>query len=114
MRITITVGSKTFAAEIEDSATGRAFVERLPMTFEMSELNGNEKYFYLNKPLPVNAVHRPVIEAGDIMLYGDSCIVLFYGRAGGYSYTRIGRLVQTEGLAAAAGSAGIRVAFEIQ
>jgi hypothetical protein len=46
------------------------------------------------------------------MLYGSNCIVLFYGSAGGYSYTRIGKLVSTAGLAAAVGSGSASVTFE--
>ena len=46
------------------------------------------------------------------MLYGNNCVVLFYGTAGGYSYTRIGRLRQTEGLADALGNGGVTVSFE--
>lgn len=45
------------------------------------------------------------------MLYGNSCIVLFYGQAGGYSYTRLGKLKGTEGLASAVGSGSINVTF---
>lgn len=51
MEINITIGGKTFVAEIEDTETGRAFVSRLPMTLSMSELNGNEKYYYLDESL---------------------------------------------------------------
>lgn len=49
--------------------------------------------------------------AGDIMLYSGNCIVLFYGPAGGYSYTRIGRLQSAAGLAAALGSGTVTVVF---
>lgn len=111
--INIIIGNKTFVAEIEDTETGRAFVNRLPMTLNMSELNGNEKYYYLNESLPTNAQHYNTIEAGDLMLYGNSCIVLFYGKAGGYSYTRLGKLKQTDGLANAVGSGSVNVTFEV-
>ena len=111
--ITITIGGKTFAAEIEDTETGRAFVSSLPMTIDMSELNGNEKYHYLNSSLPTNAKHYSTIEPGDLMLYGNSCIVLFYGKAGGYSYTRLGKLKQTEGLAEAVGRSSVSVTFQL-
>ena len=110
--INITVGGKTFAAEIEDTETGRAFLDRLPMTLDMSELNGNEKYHYLSESLPTNARHYNTIEPGDLMLYGSTCVVLFYGKAGGYSYTRLGRLKQTDGLAAAVGRGSVSVTFE--
>ena len=113
MEINITIGSKTFAAEIEDTETGRAFVSRLPLTLTMSELNGNEKYYYLNESLPTNAQHYDVIETGDLMLYGNACVVLFYGKAGGYSYTRLGKLKQTDGLAEAVGRGSVSVTFEV-
>ena len=111
--INITIGNKTFVADIENTETGRAFVSRLPMTLNMSELNGNEKYYYLNESLPTNAQHYNTIETGDLMLYGNSCIVLFYGKAGGYSYTRLGKLKQTDGLANAVGSGSVSIKFEV-
>ena len=113
MDINITIDGKTFVAEIEDTETGRAFAGRLPMTLNMSELNGNEKYYYLNESLPTAAQYYGTIQAGDLMLYGNSCIVLFYGQAGGYSYTRIGKLKSTEGLAVAVGSGSVSVTFSL-
>ena len=111
MEINITIGSKTFVAEIEDTETGRAFLSLLPMRLNMSELNGNEKYYYLDKSLPTSSRHYDTIHAGDLMLYGGSCVVLFYGQAGGYSYTRLGKLKSTEGLASAVGSGNADVTF---
>lgn len=111
MDINITIGGKTFVAEIEDTETGRAFVSRLPMTLSMSELNGNEKYYYLDESLPTASQYYDKIQAGDLMLYGNSCVVLFYGQAGGYSYTRLGKLKSTEGLASAVGSGSVSVTF---
>ena len=109
--ITISVGGTRFAAVVENTETGRAFLEKLPLTISMNELNGNEKYCY-GVTLPTNASHCDAIAAGDLMLYGSDCLVLFYGAAGGYSYTRIGRLVSTDGLADALGSGDATVTFE--
>ena len=109
--ISVSVGGKRFAAVVENTATGRAFLEKLPLTISMNELNGNEKYCY-GVTLPTNASHCDAIAAGDLMLYGSDCLVLFYGAAGGYSYTRIGRLVSTDGLAEALGSGDATVTFE--
>ena len=109
--IVVAVGGKRFAALVEDSATGRAFLEKLPLTLDMQELNGNEKYRY-GVALPSVAEYCATIAEGDLMLYGSNCLVLFYGTAGGYSYTRVGRLVSTDGLAAAVGSGTATVAFE--
>lgn len=111
--INIIIGGKTFVAEIEDTEAGQAFISLLPMTLNMSELNGNEKYYYLNESLPTSAQHYNTIEAGDLMLYGNTCVVLFYGKAGGYSYTRLGKLKQTDGLAEAVGTGSVNVTFEV-
>ena len=109
--IVVSVGGKSFTAKIEDSETGRAFMEKLPLTLSMTELNGNEKYCY-GVTLPTASKYYSTIEAGDLMLYGSNCIVLFYGSAGGYSYTRIGKLTATDGLAAAVGSGTASVTFD--
>ena len=111
MTITITVGSQVFKADIEDTETGRAFLGKLPLTLDMSELNGNEKYCY-GVSLPKDDKYYNSIAAGDLMLYSGNCIVLFYGPAGGYSYTRIGKLVSTEGLKEALGTGSVKVTFE--
>ena len=110
MTITITVGSKVFKADIENSETGKAFIGKLPLTLEMSELNGNEKYSY-GVSLPKDDKYYNSIAAGDLMLYSGNCIVLFYGPAGGYSYTRIGKLTSTVGLKDALGTQSVKVSF---
>ena len=109
--IVISIAGKKFIAEIEDTVTGKAFVEKLPLTLEMSELNGNEKYCY-GVTLPTAARRYDTIEAGDLMLYGSNCVVLFYDTAGGYSYTRIGKIKSTNGLASALGKGAVSVTFE--
>ena len=111
MTISIKAGGKTFKADIQDSETGRAFLAKLPFTLDMSELNGNEKYCY-GVTLPRADKYFGSIAAGDLMLYSGQCIVLFYGPAGGYSYTRIGKLQSTDGLAAALGDGSVSVRFE--
>ena len=111
MTIQIIAGGKTFIAKIEDSEAGKAFISKLPLTLEMNELNGNEKYCY-GVSLPRSDHYFGSIDAGDLMLYSGNCIVLFYGSAGGYSYTRIGKLESTDGLAAALGNGSVSVRFE--
>ena len=113
MKVKITVGGKAFTAEIEDSQTGKAFLDKLPLTLDMSELNGNEKYCY-GVSLPRNDQHYGSIVPGDLMLYSGNCLVLFYGAAGGYSYTRVGKIADTTGLAEAVGKGSVTVIFEQQ
>ena len=111
--INIIVGSKTFIATLADSETGEAFAALLPLSVTMNELNGNEKYHYLNSSLPTAAYQPGTIHAGDLMLYGNNCVVLFYETFNSsYSYTRIGAIDNPSGLAAALGSGNVSVRFE--
>lgn len=88
------------------------FAEMLPLTLDMSELNGNEKYFYLDSDLPAMAEPVGDIRNGDFMLYGANCLVLFYDSfSTGYSYTSLGRVENPEGLSAALGSGGAVITF---
>lgn len=110
--ITLTIHGTSFAVTLEDNEAARAFAARLPLTLDMSELNGNEKYFYLDESLPTASYRPGTIQTGDLMLYGSSCVVLFYQTfTSGYSYTRLGRVTNPEGLAAALGSGSVKVSF---
>jgi len=113
MSINVIVGNKTFTATLADSETGRAFAQLLPMTATMNELNGNEKYHYLDSSLPTDSYQPGTIQAGDLMLYGNSCVVLFYKTfSSSYSYTRIGKIDDPSGLAEALGTGNVSVRFE--
>ena len=111
--MTLKIGNSTFTATLADNATAQAFAAMLPMSLSMSELNNNEKYVYLDQSLPVQASSPGTIQTGDIMLYGSSCVVLFYKTfSTSYSYTRIGRVDNPDGLASAVGSGSVTVLFE--
>lgn len=113
LSIEITVGDSTFSAALYDNETAEKFAELLPLTLDMSELNGNEKYFYLSDDLPTNPKRPDRINSGDIMLYGSSCLVLFYDSfSTSYSYTPIGRVDEPDGLAEALGKGGAAVTFK--
>lgn len=111
--MTITVNGIEFQVELEENETAKAFAAKLPLTLDMSELNGNEKYHYLGSRLPSNPERVGHIEIGDLMLYGSDCIVLFYESFGTlYTYTRIGRVKDPDGLKEAVGSSDAEVTFE--
>ncbi|HZR03499.1 MAG TPA: cyclophilin-like fold protein, partial [Burkholderiales bacterium] len=87
----------------------------LPQALDMSELNGNEKYARLPRSLPTNAVRPGTIHRGDVLLYGRDALVVFYETfESNYSYTRIGRIADSAGLAEALGSGDQRISFMIQ
>jgi len=112
-KIKITVGTKTFTVTLSDNNSAKAFKAMLPVTLNMSELNGNEKFYDFSNSLPSNASNPGIIQNGDIMLYGSRTLVLFYKTfSTSYSYTRIGKVDDTSGLAEALGQANITVVFE--
>lgn len=114
INITLTVGRETFRAVLESNEAARALAAQLPLTLDMSELNGNEKYFYLDESLPTEAQSPGQIQAGDLMLYGDNCLVVFYQSfSSGFRYTRLGAVDNPESLAEALGSAGVTVSFAL-
>ncbi len=112
LRMWMTVGERRFAITLTDNAAARAFVELLPLTLDMAELNGNEKTVSLPKALPTNASRPGTIRNGDLMLYGSNTLVVFYLTFDStYSYTRLGRVDDPTGLAHALGPRGVRVVF---
>lgn len=109
--IQITIGNQTFTAELEENDAAKALMNELPLTLDMNELNGNEKYAY-GVTLPSQAEAVASIQSGDLMLYGDDCLVLFYDSfSTSYSYTRIGHIINPDGLADAVGSGNITITF---
>lgn len=105
----ITINNKTYIANLEENETTKQFVNMLPQQFDMTELNGNEKYAYLNTTLTTNSYTPNHIEAGDIMLYGNNCLVVFYKSFNtSYSYTKIGHIENFEDL----GNENITIKFE--
>ncbi|RYY85321.1 MAG: hypothetical protein EOO24_36675 [Comamonadaceae bacterium] len=111
-RIWMTVGQHRVAVALADTAAARAFAARLPMTLDMSDLNDNEKKFDLPQALPANASRPRTIRNGDLMLYGQNTVVLFYLTFDSpYAYTRLGREKNPSGLAQALGPRNVRVHF---
>jgi len=114
-KLKITIGSNTFNATVYNNTTATAFKAKLPLTINMSELNGNEKYFDLPDNLPANASNPGTVQAGDLMLYGANTLVLFYKTfSTSYNYTRIARVDNPSGLATALRAGNVTVKFELQ
>lgn len=91
--IKVVIDNETYDAKLEDNETAQAFVNMLPQEYNMSELNGNEKYIYLDNTFPTNSYNPKHIEKGDMMLYGNNCLVVFYKSFDtSYSYTKVGHI----------------------
>lgn len=108
--VILSVGDTDFIVELTGNETSDALLRMLPMTLAMSDLNGNEKYHYLGTSLPTDPCRPGTIEAGDVMLFGDDCLVVFYGTFDThYSYTRIGHIQDVSGLTDALGDGTVAV-----
>lgn len=113
VKINITIGNKIFTATLENNKTAAAFKNSLPLTIKMIELNGNEKYGELSNMLPTGSKNPGKIEVGDLMLYGNQTLVLFYKSfTTSYAYTKIGRIDDIEGLTRALGLGDVTIAID--
>ena len=98
--VRITINNKEYTLNLLDNPTTNKLKEMLPLEMNMEELNGNEKYIFLGEEFPTNESTPKLIEAGDVMLYGNNCLVIFYKSfdSKGYSYTKIGHIDNLEDL----------------
>ena len=111
-QINIEIGKKTFKATLYNNKTSSALLKKFPLSCKMSELNGNEKYKYLSYELPTNKKKVKRIQAGDIMLYGSDCLVVFYrSHKTSYKYTKVGHINNTSGLKKAVGKGKVKMKF---
>ena len=82
----------------------------------MNNLNGNEVYYYFNgDSFKTNQQSVGTINQGDIYLYQTNCLVLFYKTfTTSYSYTKIGKVINPEGLDTLIGSSNVEVMWFIK
>jgi hypothetical protein len=115
VRIRINVGNNEFTVIIYENETARNFVSKLPVTINMQELNGNEKFYRFSENLLNDSPQSPrTINTGDIMLWSTNTLVLFYKTfSTSYSYVRIGRIENVTGLENALGRSNVEVTFSI-
>lgn len=115
MKMKITIGSRIFTATLFDNPTVTRLKAMLPLTLDMTELNGNEKYFHFPTNLPTDASNPGTIKTGDLMLWQANSLVLFYKTfTTSYSYTKIGRIDNPSELSSAVGSGNVEVTFELE
>lgn len=89
----IVINEKEYKLNLENNETVTELLTKLPLQLNMNDLNSNEKYVYLDFSLKNNPVNPKHINKGDVMLYTDNCLVIFYKNFDtSYSYTRIGHI----------------------
>lgn len=91
--IKVLINEKEYVVNLENNETVSEFIKTIPLEIIMDDLNANEKYVYLDNSLPTNSYNPKKIEVGDVMLFGDNCLVIFYKSFNtSYSYTKIGHI----------------------
>lgn len=53
--MTVTVNGESYTAHFYDTEAAEKFKSMLPVSYNMSELNGNEKYIYTDTTFPTSA-----------------------------------------------------------
>lgn len=110
--VIVAANNREFEAELINGTTSQYLLGKLPFTIEMRDLHNNEKFFYFQDKFPTNTESIGNIKAGDLMLYGDDCLVLFYESfSTTYRYTRIGSIVDAQGLIDALGPGSVKITF---
>ena len=95
----VVIDNKEYRVILEDNETVDELLDLLPKSYVMKDLNDNEKYTYMEESLKINPVNPNKINKGDIMLFGDNCLVIFYKSfITSYSYTKIGHIDNLEDL----------------
>ena len=112
-QLELQIGTEVYQVRLAQTETAQTFAAKLPLTLSMNELNGNEKYGYLEEALPTKAERVGQIESGDLMLYGEDCVVLFYDSfSTNDSYTPLGRVEDTTGLKEAVGEGAVTITVQ--
>lgn len=117
MNILMKIGDEAVTVAWEDNESVRALTELLgeqTLSIQMSMYGGFEQVGSLGTSLP-REDEQTTTQAGDIVLYSGSQIVVFYG-SNSWAYTRLGRITDksAEELAELLGSGDVTVTLELQ
>ena len=115
MNMKIQVGDAVFSATLEENEAVASFVEMMrenPVSIQMSDYSGFEKVGSFGTNLPASN-SQTTTHAGDIVLYNENQIVIFYG-SNSWSYTRLGHVDDLTGWEEALGSGDVTVTFSLE
>ncbi|MDX1258812.1 cyclophilin-like fold protein [Exiguobacterium sp. K1] len=106
----ININGQVASVQLEDNTTTKAILANMPFTIQMDDLHQNEKYHYFDKSFPTQPQPIQTIEAGDVLLYQNNCLVIFYQAAEPVvPYTRIGKISRFQDIRASFGNKSVSV-----
>lgn len=112
--VTATVNGETFTITLNQSQAAQEFLNLLPLTLDMRDVNSNEKYAVLNQTFTNDDKKTGTIHAGDLKLWSGDGLVLFYNDfPSSYQYTDLGTISDSQGLAEVLGSGDVIITIEV-
>ena len=114
-RMKVQIDGHTFYAALENNDATAELVQMMknqPIVISMSDYSGFEKVGSLGTTLP-GSNSQMTTQAGDIVLYNNNQIVIFYG-SNSWSYTKLGHVDDLTGWEEVLGSGDVTVTFSIE
>lgn len=109
----ITINEQEFDIHFYDNETVNQLFEQLPITITMNDLHGNEKYYYFQNHFSTNSESVNYVEAGDVMLFQENCLVIFYESFNtSYQYTKLGYIENAAGFKEVLGDGQVQVSIQ--
>ena len=93
MKIKLTVGNHAITATLVDSETARDFVSLLPLTLNMDDLFGREKFGRLPRAISDGGKRTRTYQVGDVVYWSPGPDVAIYYRHDGSSIPSPGIIV---------------------
>ena len=113
--IILKVKNKEYEAVLYDNSTTRELIKNFPITITMSDLHENEKYHNFSKRFPTSSENVGNVNKGDIMLFGDNCLVIFYKSfSTRYRYTKLGYIKNFGDLENSFGKGDVNITFVLK
>lgn len=93
-KMKITANGRTLTATLEDNATTRAFVEKMPVTLPMMDLYGREMCYRFPEALPTDNARSRGYEVGEIVYYPPmhSFVIMYKQNGEHFQMQSIGRV----------------------
>lgn len=117
VKMDVQIGDSIFTATLAENSAADSFLEMIksaPVVLQMSDYSGFEKVGVLGTNLLTrNSLHSQMTaQAGDIVLYNENQIVIFYG-SNAWNYTKLGKIDDLSGWEEALGSGDVQVTFSL-
>lgn len=112
-RINLVINGKSYPAILSNNVSAKALVSRMPFTKILKTYQDQEMYTYLTTPIESDPQSVNGIHAGDLMLFGEDCLMLFFQNSNNtYRYTPLASIMDTRGLVSLMSQGSVTVTFQ--